>query len=231
MDQENIGKFIKKIRQDNHQTQKEFADKYNVSFQAVSKWENGKNIPDISLLKQICRDNNISIDEILGDESNKNIKKKKITILVSVIILLLVILISVLILYSNKDSNFEFKKIYTSCSNFKITGSAAYNKDKSSIYISNIEFCGEDENIKYKELEYTLFESHDNVNIKISSGNVEKNITLIEYLKNLKINVNDYSQTCKSFSHSELYIEINAIDDKDKITTYNIPLSLEENCE
>ena len=231
MDQENIGKFIKKIRQDNHQTQKEFADKYNVSFQAVSKWENGKNIPDISLLKQICRDNNISVDEILGDEPNKNIKKKKITILVSVIILLLVILISVLILYSNKDSNFEFKKISTSCSNFKITGSAAYNKDKSSIYISNIEFCGEDENIKYKELEYTLFESHDNVNIKISSGNVEKNITLIEYLKNLKINVNDYSQTCKSFAHSELYIEIAAIDDKDKITTYNIPLSLEENCE
>ena len=231
MDQENIGKFIKKIRQDNHQTQKEFADKYNVSFQAVSKWENGKNIPDISLLKQICRDNNISVDEILGDEPNKNIKKKKITILVSVIILLLIILISVLILYSNKDSNFEFKKISTSCSNFKITGSAAYNKDKSSIYISNIEFCGEDENIKYKELEYTLFESHDNVNIKISSGNVEKNITLIEYLKNLKINVNDYSQTCKSFAHSELYIEIAAIDDKDKITTYNIPLSLEENCE
>lgn len=231
MDQENIGKFIKKIRQDNHQTQKEFADKYNVSFQAVSKWENGKNIPDISLLKQICRDNNISVDEILGDEPNKNIKKKKITILVSVIILLLIILISVLILYSNKDSNFEFKKISTSCSNFKITGSAAYNKDKSSIYISNIEFCGDDENIKYKELEYTLFESHDNVNIKISSGNVEKNITLIEYLKNLKINVNDYSQTCKSFAHSELYIEIAAIDDKDKITTYNIPLSLEENCE
>lgn len=231
MDQEHIGKFIKEIRQNNHQTQKEFADKYNVSFQAVSKWENGKNIPDISLLKQICKDNNISIDEILGDKPKTINIKKKIIILISVIILLLIILISVLILYSNKDSNFEFKKVSTSCSNFKITGSAAYNNDKSSIYISNVEFCGENEDIKYKEVKYTLFDGHDDVNIKISSGNIEKDITLIEYLKNLKINVNDYSHTCKSFQNSELYIEISATDDNDEITIYKIPLFLEENCE
>lgn len=231
MDQERIGKIIKKIRQDNHLTQKEFADKYNVSFQAVSKWENGKNIPDISLLKQICIDNNISIDEILGGETIKIKKKKKTIILITVIVVLLVVLISILILYLNKTSNFEFKKISTSCSNFKITGSAAYNKDKSSIYISNIEFCGEDENIKYKELKYILFESHNDMNVKISSGNIEENITLVEYLKKLKINVNDYSQSCNYFAHSELYVEISAIDNNDKITIYKIPISLEENCE
>ena len=39
MDQEKIGKFIKKIRQENHLTQKEMADKLGVTFQAVSKWE------------------------------------------------------------------------------------------------------------------------------------------------------------------------------------------------
>lgn len=230
MDQERIGNFIKKIRQDNHLTQKEFADRYNVSFQAVSKWENGKNIPDISLLKQICKDNNISIDEILDVKPIKNSKKKNNTIIISIILLLLFLII-ILILYTNNDNNFEFKKISTNCSNFKITGSAAYNKDKSSIYISDIEFCGEDEKIKYKELEYALFESHDNTIVKISYGNVEKDITLIDYLNNLKINVNDYSQTCKSFIHSELYIEISATDNNDKMTVYKIPLSFEENCE
>ena len=50
MDQEKIGKFIKDLRIKNNLTQKEFADKYNVTYQAVSKWENGKNMPDLSLL-------------------------------------------------------------------------------------------------------------------------------------------------------------------------------------
>ena len=47
MDQEKIGNFIKEIRKKNNLTQKDLADKYNVTYQAVSKWENGKNMPDI----------------------------------------------------------------------------------------------------------------------------------------------------------------------------------------
>ena len=49
MDQERIGKTIKELRTKNNLSQKEFADKYNVTYQAVSKWENGKNIPDLSI--------------------------------------------------------------------------------------------------------------------------------------------------------------------------------------
>lgn len=41
MYQEKIGNFIKEIRTKNNLTQKQFADKYNVTYQAVSKWENG----------------------------------------------------------------------------------------------------------------------------------------------------------------------------------------------
>lgn len=74
MNQELIGKFIKDLREKNHLTQKEFALKYHVTFQAVSKWENGKNIPDISLLKQICDDYNVSLDEVLNGK--KTIPKK-----------------------------------------------------------------------------------------------------------------------------------------------------------
>lgn len=230
MNGEQIGQIIKKIRQDNNQTQKEFADKYNVTFQAVSKWENGKNIPDIELLKQICKDNNISLDEILGNKPLRN-KKSKTIILIIIIITLIITLLVLLIVNFNKSSNFEFRKISTTCPIFKITGSAAYNKDKSSIYISNIEFCGEKENIKYRKIEYTLFESNNDTNTKVSSGEVKNNITLVDYLKNLKINVNDYSQTCQYFSHSELFIEISATGNDNKVTTYKIPISLEENCE
>ncbi len=41
MNQEKFGKFIKDIRKKHNLTQKQLADKYNVTYQAVSKWENG----------------------------------------------------------------------------------------------------------------------------------------------------------------------------------------------
>ena len=56
MNQEKIGNLIKEIRKKNNLTQAEFAERYGVTYQAVSKWENGKNIPDIMLLKQISED-------------------------------------------------------------------------------------------------------------------------------------------------------------------------------
>ena len=60
MNQEKVGELIKNLRKKANLTQSEFAEKYGVSYQAVSKWENGKNIPDIQLLKQICSDYKIS---------------------------------------------------------------------------------------------------------------------------------------------------------------------------
>ena len=65
MDQEKIGKIIKEIRKNNNLTQADLANKYNVTYQAVSKWENGKNIPDISILKQMSKDFNIDINDLL----------------------------------------------------------------------------------------------------------------------------------------------------------------------
>lgn len=41
MNQEKFGKLIKDIRKKNNLTQKQLAAKYNVTYQAVSKWENG----------------------------------------------------------------------------------------------------------------------------------------------------------------------------------------------
>ena len=67
MDQEKFGNLIKKIRKDNNLTQKEFADKYNVTYQAVSKWENGKNMPDSLLVKKICDDFNLKIEDLCND--------------------------------------------------------------------------------------------------------------------------------------------------------------------
>ena len=77
MNQEKVSEFIKKLREENNLTQKDLADKYNVTYQAVSKWENKKAIPDIVILKSMSEDFNISIDNILNGEYEKNNSSNK----------------------------------------------------------------------------------------------------------------------------------------------------------
>ena len=228
MDQEKVGSFIKKIRKDNKLTQKELANKLGVTYQAVSKWENGKNIPDIAIIKEISKLFNIDIDEILdGEKKEKKKNNKKYIIIIIIFILLLIV---IYLLLPKKNNDFEFKTISTNCDSFEITGSAAYNKDKSSIYISNISYCGDNNNTKYKNIECNLYEDNINGTNLINACSKEKNITLEEYLNNVKINVNNYSTTCSSFTEAKLYLQINATDINNKVTTYKIPISLNENC-
>ena len=77
MNQEKIGKFILDLRKQNKMTQKEFADKLNVTAQAVSKWENGRGIPDIEILHKISTEFNVNIDSILSGEKERKKKSTK----------------------------------------------------------------------------------------------------------------------------------------------------------
>lgn len=65
MNQENIGKFIAELRKENNMTQQQLADKLGVTDRAVSNWENGRRLPDISLLKELSEIYDITIDEII----------------------------------------------------------------------------------------------------------------------------------------------------------------------
>ena len=229
MNQEKIGNFIKELRKKNNFTQAEFAKKYGVTYQAVSKWENGKNLPDMSLIKQICLDFNIDISELLNGELKNNKNSNKLIISLLLVIMLLSVLIC--LSFINKNDNFEFKTLSTTCENFNISGSIAYNENKSSIYISNINYCGGNDVEVYKKIECSLYETHDNVNVKISSCDSDKNnIKLEDYLKDLTITVDNYNKMCKNYEEENLYLEINATDKNNKITTYKIPLSPEKKC-
>ncbi|MBR1936909.1 MAG: helix-turn-helix transcriptional regulator [Bacilli bacterium] len=226
MNQDKIGKFIKKIRLENNLTQKQLADTLGVTYQAVSKWENGKNIPDIELLKEISERFNINIDEILNGE--KRPKKKNNYLYLFLIPVVLIII--VLFIFLNKDDSFEFKTISSNCSDFKITGSAAYNKEKTSLYISNIEFCGKEEKEEYKEINCILYEKNNNKKIKISSCDKKNSITLKEFLKNTNIKVSDYKTVCKNLTSTNLLLEIYATKEDNNIVTYKVPIKLNDNC-
>lgn len=61
--------FIKELRERHNMTQKELADKLQVSFQTVSKWENGVNLPDITHIPRLAEIFGVSADVILGLEA------------------------------------------------------------------------------------------------------------------------------------------------------------------
>ncbi len=228
MNSEKIGNFIKELRKKNNLTQQDLAKKYNVTYQAVSKWENGKNLPDISLIRQMSKDFNISIDDMLDGEISNNKKSK--TLFIVFVVLVLIVLVLALIIKKIESNTFEFKTITTTCDIFNVSGSIAYDKEKSSIYISNINYCGGDDDNVYGKIECNLYESNENINTKISSCNAKENVTLEKYLKDVKLNIDNYAQKCKKYNDNSLYLEINATDDGEHITTYKIPLKLNDNC-
>lgn len=229
MNQQKVGEFIKKLRKENHLTQAEFADKYGITYQAVSNWEHGKNLPDIALLKQIADDFNVSIDELLGSEK-KNLKKDNKYLIIGVIIA--VALIILFIIYLNKHNDFEFKTLSANCSNFKISGSISYNKDKTSIYINNINYCDTSNEKEYVKIECILYEKYNNIEKQISTSNYQSDATikLEEYLKNVEFTIDNYDRICKMYTSDNLYLRINATDINNKTETYQIPLLLNDTC-
>ncbi len=74
MDQEKIGKFIAEQRKKQKLTQEELASMLEVSNRSISNWENGKNMPDLSLFKPLCEILDISINELLSGEKINNKK-------------------------------------------------------------------------------------------------------------------------------------------------------------
>lgn len=68
MNQEKTGKFIAELRKEKNMTQIDLADKLGITDRAVSKWENGRGMPDLSLLAPLCEILGVSINELLSGE-------------------------------------------------------------------------------------------------------------------------------------------------------------------
>jgi transcriptional regulator with XRE-family HTH domain len=68
MNQEKIGKFIAKCRKDKKMTQSELAEKLGVTDKSIGNWENGRNMPDLSLFKPLCDELDITINDLMSGE-------------------------------------------------------------------------------------------------------------------------------------------------------------------
>ena len=82
MNQIKIGEFISSQRKMKNLTQAALAEKLGITDRAVSKWERGKGLPDVSLMLDLCEIFGITVNELLSGEEismeNSNQKNEQL---------------------------------------------------------------------------------------------------------------------------------------------------------
>ena len=68
MNQIAIGNFIEKKRKEKNLTQAQLAEKLGVSNKTVSKWENGKCMPDYGVIQPLCTELGVTVSELMDGE-------------------------------------------------------------------------------------------------------------------------------------------------------------------
>ena len=68
MNQTAIGSYIAKKRREKNLTQEQLAEKLGVSNKTISKWENGKCMPDYSIIEQLCKELSVTLSELMDGE-------------------------------------------------------------------------------------------------------------------------------------------------------------------
>lgn len=68
MDQIKIGRFLKELRNEKSLTQEQMAEQLNVSGRTISRWETGKNMPDIGMLVELAGFFDVGISELIDGE-------------------------------------------------------------------------------------------------------------------------------------------------------------------
>ena len=77
MDQQKVGTFLKKLRNEKYLTQEQLAEKFNTTRRSVSRWETGYNLPDIDILIEMSDFYDVTLREILdGERKNEQMDKE-----------------------------------------------------------------------------------------------------------------------------------------------------------
>ena len=72
MDSNKMGAFIAQVRKERELTQLELAQKINVTYKAVSKWERGVGFPDIKIIEALAEALGVSVSELMNGERMEN---------------------------------------------------------------------------------------------------------------------------------------------------------------
>lgn len=170
MNQEKIGKFIEKLRKEKCYTQKDLGDILGVSNGAVSKWECGNNLPDISMLKPLSEALDIDVMNLLSCREpseeertrrhNNKVRNKcfeTIKYLTWILVLILIIVLCSFPLFlkaltkkpvDNSEDEVQVYEIISSNKEYTINGYIIFNKNENVVDITKISYQGLDRGTK-----------------------------------------------------------------------------------
>lgn len=102
MERNKTAELLVQLRKEKKYTQQDLADRLDVTYQAVSKWERGENLPDAYSLLELGKIYGITVDEILNGKLNhkediRSTHKKKMTIIIIAIMMIIISPVSIFI--------------------------------------------------------------------------------------------------------------------------------------
>ena len=96
LDSLKTGEFIREARKKKGLSQNDLAEKLNITRVAVSKWENGHNLPDIVIMKELAEILDVDINEIMEGENIEHegtvpviLKKKSYGYIIAIAVIVL----------------------------------------------------------------------------------------------------------------------------------------------
>jgi len=206
MNNNKIGKFISNLRKEKRLTQAELGEKLYVTDKAVSKWERGLSLPDITILNNLADILDTSVEEILKGEKNEEldiekqiekitneIKKNQQTKIKKLIILIITsIMLSIYLIYRNTYFGYNIKEL--SYSPYITSDLQKAEKRNVSLGVSKQSFMikNRDRSYSYKNLrspivieneikDYLKNLTYLICNDKLYYYNEEDNFSIIEY--------------------------------------------------
>lgn len=222
MNQEKIGKFIAESRIAKKMTQEELAKRIGVTDKAISKWENSRCLPDVSLFKPLCKELDISVNELLNGEKDKKKEnssgivdyidytnrknKRKIIFTISISLIIIVILIFG-IYFVNNYGQTQIYQLYGKSKNFSYQDGLLTISTGKIIMVSG-EITSTNEEIEEKDILVTSIKSEEEL---IASAKLLKS-------GNIRIEDNGYNEIFSEEKIKNLdnwYIEIIYLKDKE----------------
>lgn len=196
MEQKKIGKLISIIRKDKQLTQQQLGDILGVSSKTISKWETGNGLPDITILKKISKEFDITIDELLDGEieikhpTDNKTKSTKYKIITTIFILIILATITISIINSKKANKEESITPQNNC---------------TVIRTYDIKNIGESNDENYRYITISEYQVEGVFTVKIPKSISEKLKSGSAYVFTFKTTeANNYTTTDKLFDNSEI---------------------------
>lgn len=239
-----LGTIICQLRKEKGLTQKELANKLNISDKAVSRWETGSSSPNMDMLLRISKffevplndlitarvstedtDENL-VQEIIQEFTERDKKRSKRLKIIGTIAALIVLILTITIIFTQSYNRFKVYKVYIENSDiYPIKGVYVETKIKDILNIGDLKI----KNIEIEETDIIavdLYYTDNNKEYIIQSYSSLDNINFVSYQSYIEI-----EDLSKYFDN--IYLKITIINSKNKkqeyVTKLNFSLDFSNN--